>query len=329
MDRRTFLGTLASGLLAAPLVAEAQQAGGGPRIGVLWHAGSAAEEAIYLGALREGFSELGYIDGKNMALLNTFANEEYERFNTNAADLVRLNVDVIVAVSRPGAVAAQRATRTIPIVFVAVPDPLETKLVQSLARPGANITGLTNMAIGLLAKRLQLFKEAIPGLSRVALLVNANDPKVASHSIQEVEPVARPLNLITRPVEIRVPADLDRAFPLIAQDKLDGVLAISDTMLWNERSRIARLALAHRLPTNGASPEHTAAGWLISYGPNLKAMFRRAAIYVDKILKGAKPGDLPIEQPTKLELIINLKTAKALGLTIPPSLLQRADQVIE
>jgi putative ABC transport system substrate-binding protein len=328
ITRRAFIGSLAGGLLAAPLAVEAQQPGRMPRLGVLWHAGNVDEEAIFLGVLREGLGELGYIDGKNIALLNTFANEEYERFNTNAAELVRLNVDVIIAVTRPAAVAAQRATRTIPIVFVSVPDPLGSKLVASLARPGANITGLTNMGIDLAPKRLQIFKEAIAGLSRVALLVNANDPEIASHAIQEVELAARHLNLIIRPVEIRVPADLDRAFPLIAQEKLHGVLSVPDAMLYNERSRIARLALAHRLPTIGLALEHTTAGWLISYGPSLKAIFRRAATYVDKILKGATPADLPIEQPTKFELVINMQTARALGLTIPPSVLLRADEVI-
>jgi putative ABC transport system substrate-binding protein len=329
LDRRTVIVGLSGRLLAASRAVEAQPAGKILRVGVLWHGGNAEEEANFLGAVREGFTQLGYVEGKNIALLNTFAGEEYERFHRNAAELVSSNVDVIVAVTQPAAVAAQRSTKTLPIVFVSVPDPVGIKLVESLARPGGNITGLTNVAGDISAKRIQIFKEAVAGLSRVAVLVNATDPEGASRYIREIEPAARRLGVSVRSVDIRVPADLDRAFGMMAQEKIQGVVGTPEGIFYVKRSQIAQLALTHRLPTIGTTPEQTEAGWLMGYGANVKAIFRRTAYYVDKILKGARPGDLPVEQPTTFELVVNLKTAKVLGLTIPPSVLQRADQVIE
>ncbi len=329
LRRRDFIALIAGAAAGWPPAARGQPADKVPRVGVMWHAANEEEEAIYLAALRHGFSALGYVEGRNIRLVNNFAAEVYERFNTNAAELVRLKVDVIVAVTRPAAVAAQRATSTIPIVFVVVPDPIKSKLIDSFARPGKNITGLTNMAVDLAAKRLEVFTEMIPGMSKLALLVNATDPQVARGFVEEIEVASRKLNLTTRPVEIRVPDDIDRAFPVIARERLHGVFAVQDGLFFAERFRIARFALAHRLPTSAPNGEHTAAGHLMSFGPDQPSIFRRAAYYVDKILKGAKPSDLPVEQPTKFDLVINLKTANAIGLKIAAAMLLRADKVIE
>jgi putative ABC transport system substrate-binding protein len=328
--RREFIVALGVAGFGWPLTGRAQQSPNKlPHIGVLWHAGNEEEEAIYLSALRHGFSDQGYVEGQNFILVNTFAGEVYERFNNNAAELVRRRVDVIVAVTRLAAVAAQRATSTIPIVFVVVPDPIKSGLVQSLARPGKNITGLTNMAVDLAAKRLEIFKELIPGMSKLALLVNATDPQVAQGFIEEAETASRKLGISVRPFEIRSPEDLDAAFPLMAAEKLDGVYAVQDGLFFAERFRIARLALANRLPVSSPNGEHTAAGHLMSFGPDQPSIFRRAAYYVDRILKGTKAGDLPVEQPTRYYLVINLKTANAIGLKIDEALLVRADKVIE
>ena len=329
MKRRKFIALL-GGAASWPLAAHAQRPTEKiPQIGILWHAGNEAEEAIYLEALRNGFKSLGYVEGGNFTLLNTFAGEVYERFNNNALELVRRKVDVIVAVTRLAAVAAQRATSTIPIVFVVVPDPIKSGLIDSFARPGKNITGLTNVAVDLAAKRLEIFKEIIPGMTKLALLVNATDPQVAQGFVEEAESATRKLGMTVRPVEIRAPEDLDRAFPVMAAEGLDGIYAVQDGLFFAERFRIARLALVHRLPISSPNGEHTAAGHLMSYGPDQPSIFHRAAFYVDRVLKGTKPGDLPVEQPTKYDLVINLKTAKAIGLNIAETMLVRADRVIE
>ena len=297
---------------------------------MLWHAGSAEEETIPLGGLVEGFGNLGYVDGKNIGLEHRFPNEQPERFFSLAAELVQIKVDVLIAVTRQAAVAAQRATTTIPTVFIAVPDPVGSGLVASLARPGGNITGLTNMAVELVPKRVQVLKEAIPKLARMALLVNAGFPEAARRYVEVAQAVARPLGVTVQPVEIRTPTDIGPAFSLVTQNRLQGVCLTSDGLIYVEQERLAQLALDRNLPLIGYTREMTRwTGMLMTYGASNVALFNRAAYFVDKILKGAKPGDLPVEQPTKIELVINLKTAKALGLTIPPSLLQRADQVIE
>jgi putative ABC transport system substrate-binding protein len=330
MLRRDFIKVIVGFAASWPLVAQAQRRTDKiPQIGILWHAGNAQEEEVYLTALRQGFRELGYVEGRNIALLNTFANEVYERFNNNAVELVDRNVDVIVAVTRLAAVAAQRATSIIPIVFVVVPDPIKSGLIDNFARPGKNITGLTNMAVDLAAKRLEIFQEIIPGMSKLALLVNATDPQVAQGFVEQTEAASDKLGLSVRPFEIRAPEDLDRAFPIMAAQRLDGVYAVQDGLFFAERFRIGRLALAHRLPISSPNGEHTAAGHLMSFGPDQPSIFRRAAYYVDRILKGTKPTDLPVEQPTKYDLVINLRTANAIGLKIAEALLVRADRVIE
>ncbi len=330
ITRRSLLVGLAVGPLSTALPAFAQQGGKSPRIGVLWHAGSAEEEKIPLGGLVEGFRNLGYVDGKNIVLEHRFPNEQLERFFSLAAELVQLKVDVLIAVTRQAALAAQSATTTIPTVFIAVPDPVGSKLIDSLARPGGNITGLTNMAVELVPKRMEVLKEAIPGLSRMALLVNASFPEGARSYIEIAQTAARPLGVTLQPVEIRTAADIERAFSMTTQSRLQGMCLTSDGLIYVEQRRLAKLAQDRNLPLIGYTREMAQwTGMLMTYGPSNIALFNRAAYFVDKILKGAKPADLPVEQPTKFELVINMKTAKALGLTIPPSLLIRADEVIQ
>lgn len=328
MQRRDFI-TLLSGTFVWPLSAHAQQRGRVPRVGVLWHAGSAEEEAIYLGALRQGLVGLGYIDGRTITLEHRFPNEQPERFVSLAAELVGLKVDVLVAVTRLGAVAAQRATRAIPIVFLLVPDPVGTKLVNSLARPGGNIIGLTNIAVELSAKRLAFFKEAFPRVTRVALLVNATDQQGMQRYIDETKIAATSLGLDVQPVEVRSIEEFEQAFDKVVEGRFEGVLTVPDGLFYQGRTLMAQSAVTRRLPLMVFSRETLQAGGLMSYGPDYSAIFRRAAVYVDRLLKGETPADLPVEVPTKFEFLINLKTAKALGVELSPMLLSRADEVIE
>jgi len=327
MRRREFITLLGSAALAWPLAARAQQPGKVPRIGYLWHAGSAAEEGPYLRALIEGFERLGYVDGRNMTLEHRFPNEIPARFKSMAEELVALNVDVLMG----GAVASsylKNATAKIPIVFMFVPDPVGIKLVDSLARPGGNVTGLSNFGRDLVGKRLQFLKETVPGLSRVALLVNANAPSARIY-IDTTQAAAGELGLVTQTFEARSLEELEPAFDAMAKAGMQAVTVASGGIAFQGRAIIAKLALSHRLPLFVFSRETFEVGALMSYGPDQLEMCRRAAVYADKILKGAKPSDLPVEQPTKLELLINLKVAKALGLTIPHTLLAAATEVIE
>jgi len=317
------------GAAAWPVVARGQQAGKVPTIGVLWHAASAQEGAIYLGAVRRGLTELGYVEGKNITLENRFPAEILERFSSLAVELVGLNVDVLVAINRIAALAAQRATTTIPIVFVAVPDPVGSKLVASLARPVGNITGLSNFAADLTAKRVEFLRTIVPDLSRVALLVNPNDKEIARRYIEEAQTAADKLSVTLHPVEIRTPGDLMQAFSKMENEKINGVAVTQDGLFYATRKDIADLALARQLPAIVYSRETAEAGALASYGPSNYEIFRHSAVYIDKILKGTKPADIPVEQPTKFEFIINLRTAKTLGLDVPTSILVRADEVIE
>jgi putative tryptophan/tyrosine transport system substrate-binding protein len=327
IGRRTFLAAL-GGAAAWPLAAHAQQVRLW-RIGVLWHAASAEEEAVYLGALREGLADLGYIEGRNIVLENRFPAEQWDRFISLAVELASLKPDILVAFSRPAAIAAQRATTIIPIIFNAVPDPVGDKLVESLARPGKNVTGLSNMALDLSAKRIELLKDMVTGLSRVALLLNAGDPQGARRYVEESEAAAGPLGITIEPVKVQGPGEIPRAFAMIDQLNVNGIVGTADSLFTVERKNIVQSALERRLPTIMHSRETAQAGALMSYAPSYVMMSRRTAVYIDKILKGIKPADLPVEQPTKFELVINLKTAVALGLTVPPTLLARADEVIE
>ena len=328
MHRRKFITLLGGAVVAWPLAARAEQVPKFSKIGVLWHAGSEKEEAVFLGAVRQGFKDLGYVEGQNIKLINTFAAEQYERFNANAAELVALPVDVLIAVTAPAALAAQRATKTIPIVFVGAIDPVQLKLVDSIARPGGNITGLTNLATDLTAKRLEVLKEIVPNALRVGQLVNSSNPANARRFIAESQVAGAKLNLTVQLVEVGAPDELEHAFSTI-EGHIDAMSVPNDGMFYNERRKIAELALAHRVPIMVAYKEAVPFGALISYGPSQTKIYGRVPYYVDKILRGEKPADLPIELPTLFELFVNAKTAKALGITIPPTLLSRADEVIE
>ena len=310
-----------------PLATRAQQPVKKPRVGMLWHAGNAEEEAIFLAAFRQGLADAGYIEGHNIVVEHRFPNEIPERFHTMAEELARLNPDVLAAAGQPPSLALQQATSTIPIVFISVYDPVGVGLVNNLARPAGNLTGLSNP--DLIGKRLEIFKEVFPDLSRVAVLLNATNPSYLRRYVAAVEVDARNLGLTIQPLEAKEPADLDRAFSAITSDAGTGVAAMADVMFYNERKRIAELALKSRLPTLFHNEEFVRSGGFMSYGANISALFRRAGYYIDKIIKGAKPGDLPVELPTLYRFFVNLGTAKALGLNVPPTLLTRADEVIE
>ena len=325
--RRTFLGTLAGGLLAAPLAAGAQQAGKVSRIGILANLRVTDAEGEYLwGDFIQGLRALGYVEGQNITIEWRVSEGRYERLPDLAAELVRLKVDVIVVPADQNALAARQATRTIPIVMIG--DPVGSGLVAGLARPGGNITGLSNVVGPEIAgKQMELLKAMVPEVSRVAILWNPGNPQHAGW-LKEAGIVARSLKVQVRELDARGPDDFEKAFAAMTRERAGAVLILGDGMFILHQRRIVDLAAKSRLPTM-ASKRAVIAGALMSYGASGPEYFRRAATYVDKILKGAKPADLPIERPTKYELVINLKTAKALGLKVPSSLLQRADQVIE
>jgi putative ABC transport system substrate-binding protein len=332
IDRRTFLAGTSVVLLAAPLAAGAQEykAGKVPRVGYLSpYFGSDPEIQRSLDVFREALRELGYVEGQSVAIEYRFAEGKAERLPDLAKELVRLKVDVIVTVGGvPSAQAAQRATKAIPIVASGAADPVAAGLVASLARPGGNITGPTIISHELVGKELELLREVVPKVSRVAVLWNPTNPGNVTQ-LRGAEAAARTLGMRLQPVEARGPGEIDRAFAAMARERAGALLVLLDAMFLDQRERIAGLAAKNRLPAVYGLRRHVEAGGLMAYGANLFDLIRHPAIYVDKILRGAKPADLPIEQPTKFELVINLKTAKALGLTIPPSLLGRADEVIQ
>jgi putative ABC transport system substrate-binding protein len=325
VTRRTFLTTLTGGLLAAPLAAEAQQPERVARIGLL-RTGAPPDPA--LDAFKDGLRELGYVEGQHVTFDVRFAAGQLDRLPSLAAELIQRNVDVVVTGGEAAIQAAKVATRTIPIVMGASNDPVSAGLVDSLARPGGNITGSTILAPELSRKRLALLRELSPTITRVAVLSDPTSPG-AKRDLEETQRAARALSFKLRVWAVRTPRDLDEAFAGMRRDGADAVMTLADPVFTAWRVRIVRLAAATRLPGIYYWKDFVDAGGLMSYGPSLHALYRRAALYVDKILKGAHPSDLPVEQPTQFELVINLKTATALGLTIPPSLLQRADQVIE
>ena len=326
VTRRAFIGTLAGGLLAAPLAVGAQPAGKVYRVGFLGTATPLLMSA-WLTAFREGLRERGYVEGQNLAIEHRWGEGKPERFPGLAAELVGLRVDVIVT-SGPHAIrAAQRATSTIPIVMAIVEDPVEQGFVTSLARPGGNLTGLSFQDSELVTRRLQLLREAIPGVIRVAVLW---DPTGAGRTaLRAIEQAVPPMGLILQVLEVRGEQDLERAFQAARQQRAQAVIQLASPLFAAHRKTILRLMAESRLPAVCQERSFVVDGCLMAYGPSFTDMFRRAAYYVERLLKGATPADLPVEQPTKFNMVINLKTAKALGLTIPPSLLQRADQVIE
>jgi ABC-type uncharacterized transport system substrate-binding protein len=313
-------GTLALTACLAPRTADAQHAGTIARIGVLF-----AEEPASP-AFLQGLRELGYVPDQDIAIEPRSA-KQYERFPDLAAELVRLKVDVIVSFGTLGTQAAMQATKTIPIVMVGTGNPVGTGLVVSLARPGGNVTGLSFMSTELSGKRLELIKEAVPGLSRMAVLGNPANPTWADH-LKVTSTVALQLAVKLQLLEARGASEFESAFATIGKGRAQALCVLPDLILLHERSRLLGLVAEHRLPAIYPAREFVDAGGLMSYGANIPGLWHRAAYYVDKILKGAKPADLPIEQPTKFELVVNLKTARALGLTIPESILLRADEVI-
>jgi len=327
MNRRAFIAGVGS-TAARPIVARAQPSGKIPRIGVLWHAGNEQEESIYLGALRQGLKDLDYIEGKNIELLNRLADEHYDRFDALATDLVEAKVDVIVAVVTSSVLAAKKATTTIPIVFIGPSDPVGLHLVDSLAHPGGNLTGLSTMFTDLTGKHLEILKDCLHDLSSVAL-VNNPSSAVALAFADNAQAASRAANVKLSVLDARKPYDLAEVFTVIARQKFGAVIIPGDGMQYNERKKIADLAIAYRLPTIGAVREMAEAGLLLSFGPKFSDLFRRAGVHIDKILKGAKPANLPVERPTKFDFFINLKTAKTLDLQMPPTLLARANEVIE
>ena len=317
-------GAGALALLAAPPASEAEQPARGARVGILLFSNPQAD--FQLATFRQGLRDLGYVEGQNITLEYRFAEGRAERLPGLAADLVRLRPDVILALGGDVAASAKRATDTVPVVFASSADPVQLGLVAGLARPGGNATGVTFILDELAGKRIQLLQEAAPRISRVAILWN---PDHLDPDYREAERAARTLHLRIHSLEVRGPEDFDGAFKAAVAARADALSVVSSRLTMLHHQRIVEFAAKHHLPLAGGWGAWAQAGGLLSYGPNLGVMTRRAATYVDKILKGAKPADLPVEQPTRFELFINLKTAKALGLTIPRSILIRADQVIQ
>ena len=325
MDRRTFIVAI-GGALASASIALAQQPGKVFRLG--WLSGSSVAKTPSGEAFSAGMRELGWIEGQHFTVENLLSEGHSERFPALAAELVQRKVDLIVTAGTSPTAAAKNATATIPIVFYFVGDPVGSGFVASLARPGANITGLGGLGPGLHTKHLELLKEAVPTATRIAMMTNSALPLHTTYRA-EVEPTARRLGVTVTPVEVREPEDIEGAFATIAREKVDGLLILGQPILLGERDKVARLALEQRLPAVVAFGELAQAGVLMSYGSRVLDDLRRMPIYIDRILKGAKPGELPVEQPNRFYLTVNLKTAKAIGLMIPQSLLLRADEVIQ
>ena len=328
MERRRFMAVMAGGLLAGPLAAEAQPAGKVYRIGLLDYSTSDPGRQAWWNAFLQRMRELGYVEGQNVSFQPRWGQGDQARVRKLAAELVGLKVDLIVTGGQSAAIAAKKATSTIPIVMATGSDPVALGLVASLRQPGGNVTGMTSINSELTAKRLDLLRNLAPRVSRIAILWDETDAG-SRLGEQEAEAAAKTAGLTIHSVPVSSTAGLEATFATVVRARAGALMVVSTSRLFSYRKRIAELALKHRLPTVVGVREYVEAGSLASYGTDYPDLFRRAAVYVDKILKGAKPADLPIEQPTKFELVINLKTAKALGLTIPPSLLGRADEVIQ
>jgi len=327
MGKKILLFLLANLILGSIHLADAQQTKKVPRIGYLGTVSSSAG-SVRTEAFRQGLRELGYVEGKNIVVEYRWGEGKLDRLHELAKELARLKVDVIVALSPPAARAAKEATRTIPIVIRSTYDPVEDGFVASLARPGGNITGVASTSGELHGKRLELLKEAVPRVTRVAVLWTPGTMRLDLSSFKELGVASKALGLKLQSVEARRPEDLDGAFRTATSQRAQALITLRNPLIVSQRKQITELAAKSKLPAIYDDREFVEAGGLMSYGANLEDLYRRAATYVDKILKGAKPADLPVEQPTKFELIINLKTAKQIGLTIPPNVLARADRVI-
>lgn len=325
ITRRAFIAGALSGTCIPP-IAYSQQRQIVPRIGVLWHAANIEEETPYYQSLLEGFRLLGYVEGRNIVFDHRFPNEVPELFTRMAAELVSSKPDVVIGA---GAAAPylKKATATIPIIFIYVPDPVGADLVESVRRPGGNATGSTNFAVLLSAKRLEILKETVPSVTRVGLLVNPN-VKISGLYIRESMQAGSVLGVAIQPFEARSLSDMEPAFDAMVKARMQAVVVNAESLFFQGKHVIAKLALTRNLPTCVYVRELLEAGGLVSYGVDQRAIARRVAVYVDRVLKGEKPSEMPVEQPTKFELIVNAKTAKALGVKIPQSLLLRADDVV-
>jgi putative ABC transport system substrate-binding protein len=329
MRRRDFIKVIASSAAAWPLAARAQGTGKVYSIGMLLpNTPAIVARNPRIQAFLQGLRELSWIEGQNVRIEWRFAEGQFQRLAALAAELVNIKVDVIVTAAAPAAKAAKEATSTIPVVILDPGDPVATGLVRSLAQPGGNITGVTSIAPDLAAKRLALLKETVPAMASVAVLFNAAIPP-AEIAMAELQVAAQTLSLRIQSVAIQGLVGLEKAFATITNERANGLVVLPDPLTFSNQEEITNFALANKIPALFGAREFVAVGGLMSYGPSYPGMFRRGAYYVDRILKGANPADLPVEQPTRFELVINLKTAKALGLDIPPTLLTRADEVIE
>jgi putative ABC transport system substrate-binding protein len=315
-------------MAVSPIESRAQRKTTIPRVGVLWHAGSAEEEDVYLSVVQKAFSDLGYVDGKTIVLEHRFPAEQAERFHSMAQELVASRLDVIMSVTELGARELRKATSTIPIVVVLSPDPVAAGLIESLAQPGGNVTGLSLMGVDLSGKRLALLKEALPRLSRVTLMTDPKDPsskRVVASSLA----AAKELGLELRVTEASSPAAIDSVLAGLEAAGSEALIAGQGSLMFNERARIGAFVSARKIPTEVTVAEMVPFGALLSYGQDFPDYFRRSVGYVDRILKGARPADLPVEQPSRFKLTINLKAAKAMNISLPASLLTSADDVIE
>jgi putative ABC transport system substrate-binding protein len=326
MQRREFI-TLLGGAVALPFAAQAQQAAKIPRIAFMGNS-TAAMEANLIKPFRDGLRELGYEEGRNLIIEFRWAEGKYDRFPALIAELLTAKVDLIVTAGTPATLAVKKATSTVPLVFIAVGDPVGTGVVPSLARPGGNLTGLASISPDLESKRLQLLREINPGLSHVAFLFNPSNPFYVT-SMKQANAAIKALQMKLLSLPVSKTEDLDGAFDKILKERPEALLVLADRVFLHNRNRIMEFATKNRLPTMVPYKELVEAGGLIGYGPSYEDMHRRAADYVDKILKGAKPGDLPVEQPTKFDLRVNLKAARAIGIKIPEGFLLRADEVLE
>jgi putative tryptophan/tyrosine transport system substrate-binding protein len=327
-SRRVFVATIAGGFLTWPLVAAAQPAPKPPRVGLLLLFGAPGKPSPLVDVFRGTLRDLGYVEGQNVVLDYRWAEGQEQRLPAAAADLVRLPVEVMVTPGTPATLAAKAATRMIPIVMTNVGDPVASGIVASLARPGGNVTGLSLLDAELDGKRIELLKEAVPHLARLAILWSANDPGMTL-AFGRAETAAKALGLSLQNLAVRDSAEFPRAFEAAGNGRAEALFVTAQPFTNQHQAQIVDLAARHRLPASYTLRSFVDAGGLMSYGPSQADQYRRAATYVDRILKGARPADLPVEQPTKFELVINLRTARALGLTIPAGLLQRADQVID